>query len=82
MIQQPPLLLNLGCGSTFSKDWRNYDINPSSPEVKYWNANKSIPSNDYNVDVVYNSHMLEHLNPSSGKKFLKECYRVLKKMEF
>ncbi|MCS7029371.1 MAG: methyltransferase domain-containing protein [Bacteroidia bacterium] len=30
------------------------------------------------VEVVYHSHVLEHFSKSDGKKFLQECYRVLK----
>lgn len=79
MSTSPPTLFNLGCGSTIAKVWRNFDINPINKEVEYWHANNPIPATDCSVDVIYNSHMLEHLNPSSAKKFLKDCHRVLKK---
>jgi len=79
MNRSHSILFNLGCGSSFAKGWRNFDISPISPDVEYWHADEAIPATDCQVDVIYHSHILEHLNPSSGKNFLKECYRVLKK---
>jgi len=79
MRTSPSKLFNLGCGPTIAKGWRNFDISPINEEVKYWHANNPIPASDCSVDVIYHSHMLEHLNHSSAKKFLKDCYRVLKK---
>ena len=37
-----------------------------------------LPLSDGSMDVVYSSHMLEHLNYEDAKKFLSESYRVLK----
>lgn len=37
-----------------------------------------IPHADNSVDVVYTSHMLEHLQPRALKFVLHECHRVLK----
>jgi predicted SAM-dependent methyltransferase len=30
------------------------------------------------VDVIYHSHVLEHLYKDDGEKFIKDCFRVLK----
>lgn len=43
------------------------------------NVVKKIPHADDSVDVVYSSHMLEHLDQQDAKKCLLEIYRVLKK---
>ena len=34
---------------------------------------------DNSVDLIFSSHLLEHLSREEGAKFLKECHRVLKK---
>ncbi len=39
---------------------------------------KGIPHADATVDVVYTSHLLEHLRPSDLDFVLRECHRVLK----
>ncbi|MFC1490476.1 methyltransferase domain-containing protein [Candidatus Latescibacterota bacterium] len=46
--------------------------------ILYANAFKHIPEAGNSVDVVYSSHMLEHLNSEQAKQFLKEARRILK----
>jgi len=48
-------------------------------KVYYANAYKKIPYKDNEVDVIYSSHMIEHLTQENAKKFLLEAYRVLRK---
>ena len=48
-------------------------------KIKYANAYKNIPFKDNQVDVIYSSHMIEHLTKQNAKKFLLEAHRVLKK---
>ena len=79
MRTSPSKLFNLGCGPTIAEGWRNFDLSPINEDVEYWHANDPIPASDCYVDVIYHSHMLEHLNPSNAKIFLKDCFRVLKK---
>lgn len=43
-----------------------------------WDLRKGIPFEANTFDVVYHSHFLEHIDPSSVTKFLKDCHRVLK----
>jgi SAM-dependent methyltransferase len=42
------------------------------------NLSKGIPSTDSSVDVVYHSHMLEHLERDVAGLFMREVLRVLK----
>ena len=42
------------------------------------NIAKDIPFENGSVDVVYHSHVLEHLDKDVAKRFLLECQRVLK----
>lgn len=70
--------LNLGCGSRFHPDWTNIDITSSSPLVQEHNLRHGIPFPDDTFDVVYHSHLLEHLQKHKALIFSRECYRVLK----
>ncbi len=45
--------------------------------IKWANAVKHIPEADNSVDVLYSSHMLEHLDKEEAKSFLKEALRIL-----
>ncbi len=49
-----------------------------STNVKYMNLNKKWIYNSNSVEVVYASHLFEHLNKNSAKLFLTEAHRVLK----
>jgi len=46
--------------------------------LRYVDLRRTWPWNDSSVDVVYASHVFEHLAPAHGQNFLKEAYRVLK----
>jgi predicted SAM-dependent methyltransferase len=70
--------LNLGCGQRFHKDWTNIDFVSNSPYVQAYNLLQGIPFEDNAFEVVYHSHVLEHFSKADGKKFIQECYRVLK----
>lgn len=48
------------------------------PEIILWDLRKGIPFAEDTFDVVYHSHLLEHINKDDALAFLKECYRVLK----
>lgn len=70
--------LNLGCGSHYNEDWVNVDFVSTGAGVIGHNLKNGIPFNDNSFEVVYHSHVLEHFTKHDGKKFLTECYRVLK----
>jgi len=44
-----------------------------------WNLIKGIPFSDETFDVVYHSHVLEHIEKETAPRFLRECFRVLKR---
>jgi predicted SAM-dependent methyltransferase len=73
-----PICLNLGCGSVFNSSWRNLDIDPVLKSVEKWHAQEGIPASSGSIDVVYHSHLLEHLKKEDGERLLKESFRVLK----
>lgn len=70
--------LNLGCGQRFHPEWTNIDFVSNSEYVIAHNLLDGIPFPDESFEVVYHSHVLEHFTKTDGKKFLEECFRVLK----
>ncbi|TWT96278.1 class I SAM-dependent methyltransferase [Neorhodopirellula pilleata] len=46
--------------------------------IQYANVTERLPFADNSCDVVYSSHMLEHINPADVPSFLQETHRVLK----
>lgn len=49
----------------------------SNNNIKYANATRKIPLPDKSVEILYTSHMVEHLGRAEIKAFLKEAERVL-----
>lgn len=69
--------LNVGCGYSFHQDWTNIDFVSTGPGVIAHNLLSGIPLPDSSFKVVYHSHVLEHFKKEDGKKFIKDCHRVL-----
>jgi ubiquinone/menaquinone biosynthesis C-methylase UbiE len=46
--------------------------------IEYGDATRGLPIQDGSVDVLYSSHMLEHLDRDDASRFLKEARRLLK----
>ena len=63
-------------GKTISRLLHKVQYDDSN--VVYMNLNKRWKYDDNSVDVVYASHLLEHLTLKSADLFLKESYRCLK----
>src|SRR4030065_882711 len=72
-------LLNVGCGNYFNTDWINCDLVSGGPNVLTIDVKKTLPFKNDEFDMVYCSHLLEHLNQKEARLFLNECRRVLKK---
>lgn len=70
--------VNLGCGSKFLEDWINIDLTSSSNFVIKHNFLKGIPLESNSSDIVYHSHVIEHLPKTQAQPFINECHRVLK----
>lgn len=73
-----PLMLNLGCGSHFHPAWVNVDMASAHPAVMAYNLLEGFPFEDGVFDLVYHSHVLEHMPRWEAPRFLAECWRVLK----
>lgn len=58
-------------------DYRVDRFNALSNNIIAHDLSKGIPFPDASVDVVYHSHMLEHLDREVAELFLREIFRVL-----
>lgn len=73
------LNLNLGCGGRFHPAWTNVDLHPQASGVQRRNVQEfPWPWPENTFEMVYCSHLLEHLPPEIGQAFVRECYRVLR----
>ncbi|MCS7030310.1 MAG: methyltransferase domain-containing protein [Gloeomargarita sp. SKYG116] len=72
--------LNCGCGNRYvvSDFWVNADLRTQSPDILAIDLREKLPFSDGMFDLVYHSHVLEHLTYTDAQKFLQECYRILK----
>lgn len=48
-------------------------------QLRYANVAKRLPFAENSVGSIYSSHMLEHLDPETGRRCMAECFRVLKR---
>jgi predicted SAM-dependent methyltransferase len=73
--------LNLGCGNLFvdSDNWVNIDQSPFDKRVKKVSLENRLPFPENAFDVVYSSHVFEHILPHHLPKLLIECNRILRK---
>lgn len=85
--------LNFGSGAFFHKFWTNYDYPGQSKyyqnlqgtegkdfySINLCNEKLKIPEINNSISLIYCSHTLEHLDDQSSFRFLKECFRILKK---
>ena len=70
--------INIGCGSRFNENWINVDIQPVNNRIIAHDISNELPFTDNYFDVVYHSHVIEHLQRDKVAVFLEDCYRVLK----
>jgi predicted SAM-dependent methyltransferase len=69
---------NLGCGNQICPGWINIDIVRTGPSVVAHDLSTGIPLPNASCEVVYHSHVLEHLKRPDAQFFMRECFRVLK----
>jgi len=68
--------LNLGCGSDIREGYVNLDIIKREGVDVVHDLNKKLPFKDNTFEVVYSSHVLEHVDDVLN--LLEEIYRILK----
>jgi predicted SAM-dependent methyltransferase len=71
-------MLNLGCGGRIHPEWVNVDVVGGPPGVVVHDLRRGIPFETGSFDVVYHSHLLEHLSAKDARTLLGECRRVLR----
>ena len=71
-------MLNLGCGGRYHRDWVNLDCAPQSRDVIRHDLRERLPFPDEHFEVVYHSHVLEHVARHFAPQLLEECRRVLR----
>jgi predicted SAM-dependent methyltransferase len=69
-------MLNIGCGATSHSDWVNIDLGVGN--VICHDVTEGLPFPGKMFDVVYHSHLLEHIPLEKALPFMAECSRVLK----
>ncbi len=67
--------LQIGGGNHIKKGWLNGDILNGNI---YLNAKKKFPIKSNSFEYIFAEQFIEHLDFTSGKRFMEECYRVLK----
>ena len=70
--------LNIGCGDHYHADWCNLDVRATDSAVMECDIRNGLPFSDETFDVVYHSHVLEHLTAADGERLMQECRRVLR----
>lgn len=70
--------LNIGCGPRIAPGWTNIDLVSAHPNVISHNILRPLPFEDQSFDVVYASHVLEHLTKAQGESLVREARRVLR----
>jgi predicted SAM-dependent methyltransferase len=70
--------LNIGCGRQCHPEWCNVDLHAFDDSVMEHDIRTGLPFADGTFDVVYHSHVLEHLSPEQGEMLIHECFRVLR----
>ena len=69
--------LNVGCGTRIRPGWVNVDMATVDGVVSH-DIRRGLPFPAHSFDLVYHSHVLEHLAPEQGRALLEDCYRVLR----
>jgi len=75
VAEKKEILLHLGSGDIYLDSWINCDLENEKADVLM--DCRKIPLPDNSVQVIYNSHLLEHFDFMEGQTVLKEWYRVL-----
>ena len=70
--------IDIACGSNPIEEFYGFDINKSSKANIIGTALK-LPFKNSSINIINNSHFLEHLIPLEAHIFIAEILRVLKK---
>lgn len=69
--------IQIGGGKRILKGYLNIDI--VSPADFIWDVREGFPFKNKCSEFIFSEHFIEHIDyPISAKKFIAECYRILK----
>ncbi|MBV9493369.1 MAG: methyltransferase domain-containing protein [Acidobacteria bacterium] len=71
--------LHAGSGMQYLPGWINVDIDRAHTIDVAGDLAISLPFRDASLDYIHSEDFLEHLDFQAGKRFLRECRRVLKR---
>ncbi len=80
-----PLYLNIGCGKFFHPLWHglDYDNDYYKPDSLDFNIDlneiRELPIESNSLEIIYCSHVIEHLTDATLEVLFSEIYRILKK---
>lgn len=75
-LARRPVLVHI-LGRVLSPQQRAYIDFCRNNRIEFADATKLIPLSDDSAEIVYSSHMLEHLDRAEASSFLVEAHRVL-----
>jgi len=79
LARMPSWLIAIARRLRFVSDYQiEYVTFCKDKNVIWCDATRHIPHQDNSVDVIYASHMMEHLSRENARNFLREALRVLK----
>ncbi len=71
--------IQLACGQRPFPDWINIDIVPFKPGAEILlDLRRPLPLPAGSVDLIYSEDFLEHLDLNDGRRWLADCYRILR----
>ena len=81
------LCINIGAGSFSHPNWTNLDVSSdhyrkvqSAGFIEYdLTKNLPLPFEDYAVELVYCSHVIEHIKDDNAENLFREVFRVLRR---
>ena len=73
---QESIRIDIGAGEATREGWITIDLIESCD--LYWDLRRGIPFPDNTVDIVYSSHLFEHMDYGAGQRLMAEVLRVLK----
>ena len=75
LARREPIRLDIGAGDLDRSGWVTLDITDGCD--LFWDLRNGIPFPDNSVQVVYSSHLFEHMDFAAGQALLREVRRVL-----
>ncbi|KJH73151.1 class I SAM-dependent methyltransferase [Aliterella atlantica] len=79
-IKTKASFLNIGCGAQGldSAEWFNLDGWPAEGVDYECDLRRNLPFDEHRFWGIFSEHFFEHLDPADGRKFLEECFRILR----